>query len=107
MPVTAGKRNSTDCTVYDRDGCILCIVLFCITFKKKLPTLAENIECVYIPTVHMWIHKPALFDFGENDVKEPVLDLMSKGPKSIEVRQGLNLSRKSRSRNPHLSHQLL
>lgn len=49
--------------------------------------MAENIECVYIPTVHTWIHRAALFDFGENDVRESVLDLMSKGPKSIEVRR--------------------
>lgn len=106
LPVTSGKRNSTGSTVCDTDGCILCIVLVCITLKKKV-TLAENIECVYIPTVHTWIHRTALFYFGENDVRESVLDLMSKGPKSIEVRQGLNLSRKSRSRNLHPSSQLL
>lgn len=46
-------------------------------------------------------------DFGDRDEEESVLDLMSKGPESVEVRHGQNLSRKSRNRNSHPSPQVL
>lgn len=46
-------------------------------------------------------------DFGKHDVKKSMTDLRSKGPKSTEVRRGLNLSRKPRSRNPDPSSQVL